>query len=208
MVDQRALRFYVQRPFAVTHGLLSVTTECPILTGIFDGFSWIRCEGKGSFLNSPAMKAFGDGRIATGEKCLVVDLGECSGMDSTFMGTLAGMAARLSAQPDGSLQIADPGSRNRRSLEDLGLDFLMEIDPPRAIWRENIQEVRENLKQPAALPSATSIERTKLVLEAHQELANQNEKNVQTFSQVVKTLENDLKVKEDKLKDAGSSGRD
>lgn len=178
------------------------------MTGIFDGFSWIRCEGKGSFLNSPAMKEFGDRRIAAGEKCLVVDLGECSGMDSTFMGTLAGMAARLSAQAEGSLHIADPGPRNRRSLEDLGLDFLMEIDPPLAIWRGNIDKVREGLKAPTILPSTTPIERTKLVLEAHQELASQNEKNAQTFSQVVKTLEDDLKVKQDKLKEAGSSGRD
>src|SRR5215213_6630157 len=107
-----------------------MSAESPILTGIFDGFSWIRCEGKGSFLNSPVMKAFGDERILAGERCLVVDLGVCTGMDSTFMGTLAGMATRLSTLDGGVLQIADSGGRNRRSLEDLGLDFLMEIDPP------------------------------------------------------------------------------
>src|SRR5215213_650813 len=107
-----------------------MSAESPILTGIFDGFSWIRCEGKGSFLNSPVMKEFGDNRIAAGERCLVVDLGACTGMDSTFMGTLAGMAARLSARDKGVLQVADPGSRNRRSLEDLGLDFILDIDPP------------------------------------------------------------------------------
>ena len=107
-----------------------MTTECPLLIGIFDGFSWIRCEGKGSFLNSPALKEFGISRVEAGESCLVVDLGGCTGMDSTFMGTLAGMASRLSATGKGVVQIADPGARNRRSLEDLGLDFLMEVDPP------------------------------------------------------------------------------
>lgn len=154
------------------------------------------------------MKEFGDSRIAAGEKCLVVDLGECSGMDSTFMGTLAGMAARLSVHPDGVLHIADPGSRNRRSLEDLGLDFLMEIDPPCAAWRGSIDTVRETLSRPGGLPPITPIERTKMVLEAHQELASQSEKNAQTFSQVVKMLESDLQVKQDKLREAGSSGRD
>lgn len=159
-------------------------------------------------MNSPAMKEFGDGRIAAGEKYLVVDLSECSGMDSTFMGTLAGMAARLSARGDGALHIAEPGSRNRRSLEDLGLDFLMEIDPPIAVWCGSIDKVREALKPPEVLPCTTPIERTKHVLEAHQELASQNEKNAQTFSQVVKLLETEVQVKQDKLREDGSAERE
>ncbi len=176
----------------------SVTTECPILIGTFDGFSWIRCEGKGSFLNSPAMKTFGDQRIAAGEKILVVDLAACTGMDSTFMGTLAGMAARLSAKDGGSLQIADPGSRNHRSLEDLGLDFLMQIDPPEAPWRGQISEIRSALTAPEAPPSPTPLQRTQMVLEAHQELAGHNDKNAKTFSNVVTMLEKELEEKQRK----------
>jgi len=151
------------------------------------------------------MKDFGNQRIATGEKVLVVDLGGCSGMDSTFMGTLAGMAARLSAKEGGGLQIADPGSRNRRSLEDLGLDFLMEIDPPNAAWRGTIDKVRSELEVPVAAPAPTPVQRTKLVLDAHQELASQNEQNAETFSNVVSMLKDELKEKEKK---SGSSGRE
>ena len=84
----------------------------------------------------------------------MVDLGECTGMDSTFMGTLAGMAARLSALDRGVLQIADPGERNRRSLEDLGLDFLMEIDPPAAVWRGRVDAIRSRLVPPQLPRSA------------------------------------------------------
>ncbi len=151
------------------------------------------------------MKEFGDDRIASGERCLVVDLGGCSGMDSTFMGTLAGMAARLSAQENAGLQIADAGSRNRRSLEDLGLDFLMEIDPPQAAWRGAIDTIRADLKIPATISPSDSLQRTKHVLEAHQELSSRNEKNAGTFSTVVTMLESELK---DKLKEAGSSGKE
>ncbi len=149
------------------------------------------------------MKAFGDQRIAAGEKILVVDLEACTGMDSTFMGTLAGMAARLAAQEGGALQIVDPGSRNHRSLEDLGLDFLMQIDPPEASWRGHLDQVRKALVPPEATPSPTSLQRTKLVLEAHQELAGQNEKNAETFSNVVTMLEKELAEKEKK---SGPSG--
>src|SRR6187402_3723411 len=145
---------------------LSVTTECPILVGIFDGFSWIRCEGKGSFLNSPAMKAFGDERITAGERCLVVDLGACTSMDSTFMGTLAGMASRLSGQ-DGVLQIAGTDARNRRSLEDLGLDFLMQIDPPEARWHNDLATIRKGLVPAQKSTPANALQQTMHVLEAH-----------------------------------------
>lgn len=127
---------------------------------------------------------------------LVVDLGECSGMDSTFMGTLAGMAARLSAQDRGVLQIADPGERNRRSLEDLGLDFLMEIDPPTAIWRGKTEAIRKQLKSPQANGALGQIQRTRHVLEAHQNLSELNEKNAHEFSGVVDMLGNELSGKE------------
>lgn len=173
-----------------------MTTECPISVGIFDGFSWIRCEGKGSFLNSPAMKAFGDERIAAGERCLAVDLGSCSGMDSTFMGTLAGMATRLSSEDGGVLQIAEASPRNKRSLEDLGLDFLMEIDPPDAVWHNDLGKIREKLGPPQPAPTPGQIQRTMHVLEAHQILAEANEKNAETFSNVVNMLETELAEKE------------
>ena len=147
-------------------------------------------------MNSPAVKAFGDLRIAAGEDLLVVDLGECTGMDSTFMGTLAGMAARLSALGGGVLQIAEPGERNRRSLEDLGLDFLMEIDPPAASWRGKVESIRKNLRTPAAPGSLDSLQRTRHVLEAHQTLSDVNHKNARDFSKVVDILENELSEKE------------
>jgi hypothetical protein len=135
------------------------------------------------------MKAFADQRIAAGEICLVVDLDACTGMDSTFMGTLAGMASKLSAVDGGKLQIASADERNRRSLEDLGLDFLMEIDPPAAIWQGKLNTIRNELKPIGA--TATSDPRTSglQVLEAHRKLSALNEKNEQAFSAVVSMLE-------------------
>jgi anti-sigma B factor antagonist len=178
-----------------------VTTECPIYTGIFDGFSWIRCEGKGSFLNSPLLKAFGVERIAAGERCLVVDLAVCTGMDSTFMGTLAGLATRLSAQDGGILQIADASERNRHSLEDLGLDFLIQIDPETAVWREQLETIRSQLKSSSSAAPQNNLEKAIHVLEAHQVLSGTNEKNQRSFSTVVTLLESEL---EEKKKSAGT----
>lgn len=141
------------------------------------------------------MKAFGDERISAGETCLVVDLGACTGMDSTFMGTLGGMATRISARPGGALQIADSGERNRRSLEDLGLDFFMEIDPIKAPWRGRVDAIRNSLKSAEKKLPSGRIQRAEHVLEAHQTLVDTNEKNALKFSNVVKLLETELENK-------------
>jgi anti-sigma B factor antagonist len=118
----------------------------------------------------------------------VVDLAGCTGMDSTFMGTLAGLAARLSSMDGGGLQIAEPGERNRRSLEDLGLDFLMEIDPPSAAWRGKVSEIRDLLRAHQPSESHGHRQRGRHVLEAHENLTRVNVRNARAFADVVTLL--------------------
>jgi len=168
--------------------LLLVTTENSILVGKFDGFTWIRCEGKGSFLTSPPLKDFAEMRIASGERCLVIDLGACTGMDSTFMGTLAGLSTRLLA-PGGKVQVADANERNRRSLEDLGLDFLLEIDPPSAPWKTSLETIRLGLSPATTAGSMGMNERARHVLDAHKELSSTSQENAKKFAGVVSLLE-------------------
>jgi len=126
---------------------------------------------------------------------VIVDLGSCTGMDSTFMGTLAGMSARITARDGGALHIAEPGARNLRSLEDLGLDHLMDVDPPEAAWRNDLESIRSALKSPSAAAMDT-IQRTRHVLEAHQNLSGLSEKNAREFSGVLSTLKSTLSGKD------------
>lgn len=138
------------------------------------------------------MKQFGEERIHAGEKRLVIDLGGCTGMDSTFMGSLAGMAARLTAG-GGALEIADIDSRGRQSLEDLGLDCMMAICPPDAPWIGRLDAIRHELAPPrsiAALPNVR--DRAKHVLEAHETLADTSKDNAKRFSGVISILRDDL----------------
>jgi anti-sigma B factor antagonist len=176
-----------------------VSSENAILVGVFDGFTWIRCEGKGSFVISPVMKECAEARIAAGERCLVVDLEACTGMDSTFMGQLASFSARLrKLGTKGGVQIAGAGERNRNSLEDLGLDCLLEIDPPVAPWRGKADEVRAALEpyQPGRPP--TMSERAKHILESHQTLAATSEENARKFAGVVGILKKEVAESERK----------
>ena len=73
--------------------------------GETDGYVWVRINGKGSFNSSPPLKGFVERRIESGETRFVIDLGDCPAMDSTFMGTLAGLAMRLAKSSGGRLQL-------------------------------------------------------------------------------------------------------
>ena len=172
-----------------------ISSHQTILVGIFEGFSWVRCEGKGSFINSPLLKSFVEGRIADGETCVVVDLGGCSGMDSTFMGTLAGMN-RFSSLHGAVLQMANVADRNLRSLEDLGLNLLLEINPADTSWNHCQDEIREQLQ---TVPSSGRIEElahAKLSLEAHKTLSALNDENESRFLEVVTTMEQEVAAKQ------------
>jgi anti-sigma B factor antagonist len=176
-----------------------VSSENAILVGVFDGFTWIRCEGKGSFVTSPVMKECAEARIADGERCLVIDLQACTGMDSTFMGQLASFAARLSKLgTTGGVQIAGAGERNRNSLEDLGLDCLLEIDPPNAPWRGKADEVRAHLEPYHMGRQLALQERAKHVLESHKILSAANAENARKFAGVVGVLEKEVAENEQK----------
>ena len=68
-----------------------------IQVGFNERTVWVRVSGRGSFQNSGPLKDFAKEMLARGYKSFVIDLGECPVMDSTFMGTLAGIALKLQA---------------------------------------------------------------------------------------------------------------
>ena len=161
----------------------------------FDDCLWIRCTNRGSFVNSPALKTISEKYLARGGKLIVVDMEICPGVDSTFMGTLAGLARQMTAQ-GGFLQIATPTKRTRAAMESLGLDMLLEIDPADAGWQANIEDRRAELAQgnskEASAGNMNELDRTRHVLEAHNTLRSMNHKNNETFGYVCETLEEDL----------------
>ena len=170
----------------------------------FNDCLWIRCTNRGSFVNSPALKTISEKYLARGGRLIVVDMEICPGVDSTFMGTLAGLARQMTAQ-GGFLQIATPTKRTRSAMESLGLDSLVDIDPADAGWQADIADRRALLNQgnaeEAESDNLTELARTRHVLDAHQTLRSMNRKNNETFGYVCETLEEDLLRHEASLED-------
>lgn len=154
-----------------------------------DTFYWIRPEGKGNFACSPFIKNAAEQKLKEGCGQVVIDLQSTRGMDSTFMGTLAGLAVRM--QKSGKrLQLAGVDERNRDSLEDLGLDVLMDIEPVNAPWRGQQSDIRENL-EPMPLGSQGNV--TEHVFKTHQQLSDLNPENEKKFRTVLEILSKESK---------------
>lgn len=99
----------------------------PIYCWISQGRGWVRVSGDGCYLNAPQVRDFGREMTRRGIWNIVVELQECTGLDSTFIGTLAGVALRLLELGKGSLQVVNASAQHEKQLRDLGLDKLFKL---------------------------------------------------------------------------------
>jgi len=142
-------------------------------------------EGKGSFLNSGSVKDFAREMIGRGHREFVVDLAKCPVMDSTFMGTLTGVALQLREHEKGQLRMTNLNERNRDLLCNLGLNqlFVMEGGLP------NSPETGE---QTPLQSSPDRTEQAQTMLAAHEALVEADAANLTKFKDVLEYLRQDL----------------
>lgn len=148
----------------------------------------VKVEGKGSFQISPALKEFSRQMMDRGHRIFVVDLNNCPGMDSTFMGTLAGIALGLRKLGDGSLLVCNVNDRNSHLLRNLGLNKLFEVE-------SKVQEaVAENPVAAAPLDAGRPVDRSDqaaCMIEAHEALVDADPENYARFKDVLEYLKQD-----------------
>lgn len=126
--------------------------------------------------------------IQRGHRDFVVDLDSCELMDSTFMGTLAGLALRLREIGQGGLRAVNVNTRNADLLENLGLDQLFTVEG----------DSRETA--PATLkttePSSDVQDQKGAVLAAHEALIKADAQNAAKFKDVIEYLRQELAQEE------------
>jgi anti-sigma B factor antagonist len=166
-----------------------VSLPTSILVGVTGGAVHVKVQGKGSFQNSPALKEFAKQMFDRGHRTFIVDLGGCPVMDSTFMGTLAGIALRLREAGSGSLRVANVNERNFDLLRNLGLNNLFEIAAKPA--------EREGTVTQAPLESEHTTSRSDqaaCMIEAHEALVDADPENLARFKDVLDYLKQDLRA--------------
>lgn len=149
----------------------------------------MKVEGKGNFLNSGNLKEFAREMVQRGYREFVVDLENCQMMDSTFMGTLAGVALRLKELGHGHLHVVHCGQRSRDLLTGLGLNQIFQIHTNGTAAPEC--EILPN-ETSAADPSAEKQQQAQQMLDAHEALCEAAPENFSRFKDVLEYLKQDL----------------
>lgn len=148
---------------------------------------FIRVTGRGSFKISATLKQFIAGMIAR-QKVLsvVLDLADCIGMDSTFMGVLAGLSGRLKLSGQ-TLELINLSEKNEHLLATLGVD--------KVITHYSHSHGHTLPPQPGASLStaeATKKELAETALQAHETLVELHDENRLRFKRVIEYLKEDV----------------
>jgi anti-sigma B factor antagonist len=170
--------------------------EDKVWVAIHKDMALIRVEGRGSFKVSTSLKQFGNAAVDAGCKSVILDMSPCIGMDSTFMGVLAGLAARIKQLRGGDVVMLNLAARTRGLVATLGLDQIIQsyqtdATPPQyqpvlALTHEmSVLEAQDNSKVATA----------KTMLEAHENLVKLTPENLPRFKDVLAFLREDLKRK-------------
>ena len=145
----------------------------------------IRIEGRASFQNSASLRDFMAEMRRQGRARFVMDFQNCTSMDSTFLGVLAGAALDLrKAGAAGSLVLCRVGERNLELIKNLGLHRLLTIDtgtgePVPALGGGTALAPQGKMNE---------LENARLVLAAHENLVAADEANLAKFQDVLAFL--------------------
>ena len=143
--------------------------------------AFLAVVGKAGYLNCRNAERFFVSSIDGGCSRIVVQLRDCTGMDSTFLGIIAGAALRLKKR-GGELVLLNPNERNAELVENLGISKLVKIDGGAAA---------ENPCQELESSSATKSE----ILGAHQNLVDADASNLAKFEDVISFLKKETEKK-------------
>jgi len=155
----------------------------------------VKVEGRGSFKVSSSLKDFGDNVIKNKLPLILVDMTACIGMDSTFMGVLAGVASRLKTQA-GEIVLVNCAPRTRGLLATLGLDQLIKaFEAGRTPEQYDAILKGRTPKEVLDTASCHDVETMKTMLSAHQNLVDLVPENLPQFKDVLIFLKEEVSRK-------------
>lgn len=179
---------------SLPHDPMNSPSESSLLVGRIDGTLWVRVENRGSFKNSPDLRAAAESAVRRGMNRIVVDLEDCPIMDSTFMGTLTSLHLALEKLPgDSGLIVLNANDRNLDLLQSLGLDHVFRVDKDGTELPELRRQVAAEMFARAQVQPLDKSEHAAHVLEAHEALAGANPANLDRFRDVVSFLRQEVR---------------
>lgn len=156
----------------------------------------LRVEGRGTFKISTSLKQFADSVSHKKIPLILADMSGCIGMDSTFMGVLAGVATRMKSY-DGRVVLVNCSPRTRGLLATLGLDRLIGAYETGQTPAEfaNLLTGRASSGEQLATASARDTLTVQTMLDAHQHLVDLVPMNMPQFKDVLVYLREEISRK-------------
>jgi anti-anti-sigma regulatory factor len=149
------------------------------------GTVYIRVVGLGDIKICPTLYDLANRMARDGYKKFIFDLKDCTGMDSTFMGTLVEIGT-LSPPPQDALMVINPSKRSQNLLESVGLTEVIKVRTGRMrIPPVEVEVIRDT--------GAPHDRRIALVRRAHENLIRIDKRNEAKFGQFLKTLTRELR---------------
>ncbi len=167
------------------------TPAAQLMVSTLENLACIKVIGRANFAVSVNFKRLVQGLSEKGIQFLVIDLAECTAMDSTFLGDLAGLGLKLQGVcPPGksAIRLLNTPDSVRDSIESLGIDRLFQMIERNEAQPGTFKEV--------SLDPVSRTENTRNCLEAHRLLMDLDPNNVGKFKDVTAFLEQDLKQQE------------
>jgi len=151
---------------------------------------YVRVVGRGTFQNSQPLRKFALEKIDQGREEFIVDLGQCQGMDSTFLGVLAGIGLRLRQTGRvATVHVVNISSHNLDLLQTLGLDRLFIINSDTlSLPAESDCRALADTDLTHAAHALDKDETTDLMIEAHDNLVQADERNASRFKELARFL--------------------
>ena len=155
----------------------------------------VRVEGRGSFKISPPMKQFIQRVIeARSASRILIDMSDCCGMDSTFMGVLAGLSYHVKDKPGFTLKLINLSEKNQKLLATLGVDQVVDYSLSSTDEEKELMTGQSDDAQTLEPDFSNTLEAAKTTLEAHETLVNINPKNLAKFKSVLELLQEDIRT--------------
>ena len=153
-----------------------------------DGIVIIRVNGKGTHLSSPSLRlVFERTRHGGPAPRYILDLENCTTMDSTFMGTLASIGLHQRQQSGTAAVVTNLNEHVRHLLNTLGLKYILDMRKDHAVSSRNEQFTS------APAPEPTRLQRILLMIEAHERLVDLDTENEIKFEGVLNSLRESLR---------------
>jgi anti-sigma B factor antagonist len=164
---------------------MAETTNPSFLVDAYSDPVLIRVRGRASFANSGSLREFLSEMMGQGKRRFVIDFSACTGMDSTFLGVLAGLALDLrKSKPRGVAVFCRLGTRNLELIRNLGLHRLATVDLGGDLTPTG------NAVEPLAVTRMDELENARMCLEAHENLVEADQANQEKFQDVLVFLKN------------------